>query len=166
MYPKDTNKQRPLTQAFHFRSDFAVQLWTLPSLDRQNIMCGHAVQLWTLPSLDRQNIMCGHAVQLRTLPSLDRQKIMCGHAVQLRTLPSLDRQNIMCGRATISFYYTITIFICQKNQLSFETTIGLRHGDLLSTLSFNLCMEKTIINVRINPGGTLFNITRHMRMMW
>jgi len=39
-------------------------------------------------------------------------------------------------------------------------TIGLRPGDSLSTLLFNLCMEKIIRNVRINPGGTIFNRTR------
>jgi len=42
----------------------------------------------------------------------------------------------------------------------FETTIGPRQGDSLSTLLFNLCMEKIIRNVRINPGGTIFNRTR------
>ena len=42
---------------------------------------------------------------------------------------------------------------------SFETRIGLRQGDSLSTLLFNLCMEK-IRNVRINPGGTIYNRTR------
>ena len=43
---------------------------------------------------------------------------------------------------------------------SFETMIGLRQGDSLSTLLFNLCMEKIIRNVRINPGGTIYNRTR------
>ena len=43
---------------------------------------------------------------------------------------------------------------------SFETTVGLRRGDSLSTLLFNLCMEKIIRNVRINPGGTILNRTR------
>jgi hypothetical protein len=47
-----------------------------------------------------------------------------------------------------------------KLSTSFETTTGLRQGDSLSTLLFNLCMEKIIINVRINPGGTIFNRTR------
>jgi sorting nexin-29 len=43
---------------------------------------------------------------------------------------------------------------------SFETVVGLRQGDSLSTLLFNLCMEKIIKNIRINPGGTIFNRTR------
>jgi sorting nexin-29 len=43
---------------------------------------------------------------------------------------------------------------------SFETMIGLRQGDSLSTLQFNLYMEKIIRNVRINPGGTIYNRTR------
>jgi len=43
---------------------------------------------------------------------------------------------------------------------SFEAMIGLQQGDSLSTLLFNLCMEKIIRNVRINPGGTIFNRTR------
>ena len=42
----------------------------------------------------------------------------------------------------------------------FETMMGLRQGDLLSTLLFNLCMEKIIRNVTINPCGTIFNRTR------
>ena len=43
---------------------------------------------------------------------------------------------------------------------SFETAVGLRQGDSLSTLLFNLCMEKIIRNVRINPEETIFNRTR------
>jgi len=50
---------------------------------------------------------------------------------------------------------------------SFETMIGLGQGDSLSTLLFNLCMEKIIRNVRINQGRTIYNRTRQylMRMM-
>jgi hypothetical protein len=47
-----------------------------------------------------------------------------------------------------------------KQSSSIETAIALRQGDSLSTLLFNLCMEKIIRNVRINPGGTIFNRTR------
>jgi sorting nexin-29 len=43
---------------------------------------------------------------------------------------------------------------------SFDTMIGLRQGDSLSNLLFNLCMEKIIRNDRINPGGTIFNRIR------
>jgi hypothetical protein len=43
---------------------------------------------------------------------------------------------------------------------SFEMAVGLRQGDSLSTLLFNLCTEKTIRNVKINPGGTIFNTKR------
>jgi hypothetical protein len=42
----------------------------------------------------------------------------------------------------------------------FETMVGLRQGDSLSTLLFNQCMEKIIRNVRTNPGGTIYNRTR------
>jgi len=50
--------------------------------------------------------------------------------------------------------------IQRKLSHTFEITTGLQQGDSLSTLLFNLCMEKIIRNVRINPGGTIFNITR------
>jgi hypothetical protein len=43
---------------------------------------------------------------------------------------------------------------------SYETMIGLRRKDSLSALLFKLCMEKIIRNVRINPGGTIYNWTR------
>jgi hypothetical protein len=47
-----------------------------------------------------------------------------------------------------------------KPSPSFETMIGLRQGDSLSSLPFNLCMEKIIRNVRINSGGTICKRTR------
>jgi hypothetical protein len=40
---------------------------------------------------------------------------------------------------------------------NFEMVVGLRQGDSLSTLLFNLYMEKVIINVETNPGGIIFN---------
>ena len=43
---------------------------------------------------------------------------------------------------------------------SFETMIGLRQGDSLSTLLFNLCMEKIITNVGFNPSETIYDRTR------
>jgi hypothetical protein len=43
---------------------------------------------------------------------------------------------------------------------TFEMVAGLRQGDSLSTLLFNLCKEKIIRNVKTNPGGTIFNRTR------
>jgi hypothetical protein len=43
---------------------------------------------------------------------------------------------------------------------SFDMVLGLRQGDTLSTLLFNLCMEKVTRNVTTNPGGTIFNRTR------
>jgi hypothetical protein len=47
-----------------------------------------------------------------------------------------------------------------KMSPSFEMVIGLRQGDALSTLLFNLCMEKVIRNVKAVPGVTIFNRTR------
>jgi hypothetical protein len=42
---------------------------------------------------------------------------------------------------------------------SFETKIGLQ-GNSLSSILFNLCMEKLIRNIRINQGGKIFIRTR------
>jgi len=42
---------------------------------------------------------------------------------------------------------------------SFETVVGLRQGDALSTLIY-LCMQKVMRNVQTNPGGIVFNRTR------
>jgi hypothetical protein len=53
---------------------------------------------------------------------------------------------------------------------SFEMVVGLRQGNTLSTQLFNLCMEKVTRNVKTNPGGTIFNRTRHtafyVQRMW
>jgi hypothetical protein len=50
--------------------------------------------------------------------------------------------------------------IQEKLLPNFETVVGLRQSDSLSTLLFNVCMAKIIINVKTNPGATIFNITR------
>jgi hypothetical protein len=47
-----------------------------------------------------------------------------------------------------------------KMSPSFQIAAGLRQGDPLSTLLFNLSMEKVIRNVKTNPGGSIFNRTR------
>jgi hypothetical protein len=47
-----------------------------------------------------------------------------------------------------------------KMSPSFQTVAGLRQGDSLSTLLFNLSTEKVIRNVKTNPVGTIFNRTR------
>jgi hypothetical protein len=43
---------------------------------------------------------------------------------------------------------------------SFRTECGLRQGDSISTLLFNIGLEKVMINLEINPCGTIFNRTR------
>jgi hypothetical protein len=43
---------------------------------------------------------------------------------------------------------------------SFETTCGLRRGDALSTLLFNIMLEKVIRNTELSPGGSIFTRTR------
>jgi hypothetical protein len=36
----------------------------------------------------------------------------------------------------------------------------MREGDVLSTLLFNLYMDKFIMNVKTNSTGTIYNLTR------
>ena len=43
---------------------------------------------------------------------------------------------------------------------SFEMVVGLRQGNELSTLLLNMYMEKVTRNVKTNPEGTIFNLTR------
>jgi len=43
-----------------------------------------------------------------------------------------------------------------KMSHSFETFVGLRQGKVLSTLLFNLCVERVKRNVKANLGGTVF----------
>jgi hypothetical protein len=49
-----------------------------------------------------------------------------------------------------------------QNKLSgsFRAECAIRHGDSLSTLLFNNVLEKVMINIEINPGGTIFYRTR------
>ena len=46
-----------------------------------------------------------------------------------------------------------------QNKLSkcFITNRGIRQGDSLSTLLFNIGLEKVMREIIINPGGTIFN---------
>ena len=39
----------------------------------------------------------------------------------------------------------------------FDVQRGLRQGDVLSTILFNLALEKAVRQMPINPGGTIFN---------
>jgi hypothetical protein len=43
---------------------------------------------------------------------------------------------------------------------SFRTECGIRQGDSLSTLLFNIGLEKVMRNIEINPGDTIFKRTR------
>jgi hypothetical protein len=47
-----------------------------------------------------------------------------------------------------------------KVSSAFVMVVGPRQGDAFPTLLFNLCMEKVVRNVKINPGGTIFNRTK------
>jgi hypothetical protein len=42
----------------------------------------------------------------------------------------------------------------------FQLKRGLKQGDALSTVLFNMVLEKIIRNIQINPKGTIFNRTR------
>jgi hypothetical protein len=48
-----------------------------------------------------------------------------------------------------------------QNKLSeqFDINSSLRQGDIISSQLFNLCLEKVIRNIDINPGGTIYNRT-------
>jgi hypothetical protein len=43
---------------------------------------------------------------------------------------------------------------------SFETTCGLRQGNALSTVLFNIMLEKVICSFELNSGGSIFTRTR------
>jgi hypothetical protein len=46
-----------------------------------------------------------------------------------------------------------------QNELSerFNINSDLQQGDIISSQLFNLCLEKVIRNIDINPGGTIYN---------
>nr|XP_042900286.1 saccharopine dehydrogenase-like oxidoreductase [Parasteatoda tepidariorum] len=44
----------------------------------------------------------------------------------------------------------------------FDIVAGLRQGDILSTLLFNVCLEKVMRNTVSNRGGTIFNRTKQV----
>lgn len=50
-----------------------------------------------------------------------------------------------------------------QGQLSqgFPVNRGLRQGDVISTILFNICLENVMRNIELNPGGTIFNRTVH-----
>jgi hypothetical protein len=49
-----------------------------------------------------------------------------------------------------------------QNKLSgsFRAECGIRQGDSLSSLLFNIGLEKVMRNIEINPEGTIFSRTR------
>ena len=51
-----------------------------------------------------------------------------------------------------------------QNKLTeqFSTHNGIRQGDSLSTLLFNIGLEKIIRNIELNPGGTIFSRSRQI----
>jgi hypothetical protein len=54
-----------------------------------------------------------------------------------------------------------------QNKLSecFITNRGIRQGDSLSTLLFNIALEKVMREIIINPGGTIFNRSKQYTHM-
>jgi hypothetical protein len=55
-----------------------------------------------------------------------------------------------------------------KMSPSFETAVGLKQGDAVCTILFDLCMEKVIKNVKTNPRGTVIQqkSVSYMQTMW
>jgi hypothetical protein len=62
-------------------------------------------------------------------------------------------------KMTLSKTYN-KVKIQNKLSGSFRTECAIRQGDSLSTLLFNTGLEKVMRNIKINPGGTIFNRTR------
>jgi hypothetical protein len=50
--------------------------------------------------------------------------------------------------------------ISSKLSDNFETTHGLRQGDALSTLLFNIMLLKAIRNIELNTGGSILTRTK------
>jgi hypothetical protein len=66
---------------------------------------------------------------------------------------------ISLTKMTLSKTYN-KVKIQNKLSGSFRTECGIRQGDSLSTLLFNIGLEKVMRDIEINPGGTIFNRTR------
>jgi sorting nexin-29 len=66
---------------------------------------------------------------------------------------------IALTKMTLSETYN-KVKIQNKLSGSFRTECGIRQGDSLSILLFNIGLEKVMRNIEINPGGTVFSRTR------
>jgi hypothetical protein len=66
---------------------------------------------------------------------------------------------ITLTKITLSRTYN-KVKIQNKLSGSFRTECGLRQSDSISTLLFNIGLEKVIRNIEINSGGTVFNRSR------
>jgi hypothetical protein len=66
---------------------------------------------------------------------------------------------ITVNKITLSRTYN-KVKIQNKLSGNFRTDCGIRQGDCLSTLLFNICLEKVMRNIEINPVGTIFKSSR------
>ena len=48
---------------------------------------------------------------------------------------------------------------------AFGVEKSLKQRDALSTIPFNILLEKVIRDIETNPNGTIFNRTRHVWLM-
>jgi hypothetical protein len=90
----------------------------------------------------------------QALDSIDRSQII--KAMMEYGIPA---KLITLTKMTLSRTHN-KVKIQNKLSGSFRTECGIRQGDSLSTLLFNIGLEKVMRNVEINPGGTIFNRTR------